>query len=65
MTHQNNTINRAIQVGLKGEQMHHKGGFIRGICLDLPHFDGDNLSGLIFKVTQYFDFHQTSVHKSY
>lgn len=32
----------------------------RGVCLDFPHFDGENTMGWIFKVNQYFEYHQTS-----
>lgn len=31
----------------------------RGICLEFPHFDGENIAGWIFKENQYFEYHQT------
>lgn len=60
MAHQNNSINRDLEVGLEGDQMHNRGGFPRSIRIDFPHFDGDNPSGWIFKANQYFEIHQTS-----
>lgn len=31
----------------------------RGVSLDFTHFDGNNPTRWVFKVSQYFDFHQT------
>lgn len=59
MAHQNSNVNREIQVGLDGEQMHHRGTFTRGVRLEFPHFEGDNSSRWVFKATQYSDFEQT------
>ncbi|KAF5471876.1 hypothetical protein F2P56_008640 [Juglans regia] len=58
MAHQNNNINRELQVGPEGE-LPPRGMALRGVRWDFPHFNGDNPAGWVFKATQYLEFHQT------
>ncbi|XP_041004177.1 uncharacterized protein LOC121249543 [Juglans microcarpa x Juglans regia] len=44
---------------MEGEIMDPRRANNRGVRLDFPHFNGDNPTESIFKVNQYFSYHQT------
>ncbi|KAF5462079.1 hypothetical protein F2P56_018118 [Juglans regia] len=46
-----------------GRRLNQEERFPRGIRLDFPHFDGSNPGAWIFKVTQYFEYHQVSMNQ--